>query len=151
LAVFFAAFLVLRDWAKPASWNSEGWYRAAVLEEAKAQPLIYGGISSLSPRQRNQACQSCHAKENKVLRKRKHKRLSCESCHGPVSDHAQGEKKVALAEIDRSNAQCRNCHSVQINRPQGFPQFSPKIDKHKKATRENLPCLKCHEAHDPTN
>jgi len=151
LAVFFAGFLLLRAVATPASWNSEGWYRAAVLEEMKAQPLVYGGISSLSTRKRNETCQTCHAKEVKLLGKKKHKKLSCESCHGPITVHVAGDKKIAAAEIDRTRAQCTNCHSVQINRPQGFPQFVMKIDKHKQAAKEELPCLKCHEAHDPVN
>lgn len=151
LAVFFVGFLVLRQLATPESWNYEGWYRAAALEEMKTQPMIYGGISSLGARERNDTCKSCHADEVKVLRKKKHKKLSCESCHGPIVDHVANEKKIAVALIDRSRSQCTNCHSVQINRPDGFPQFTMKIDKHKKAAKEELPCLKCHEAHDPVN
>lgn len=151
LAVFSAGFMLLRELARPASWNSEGWYRAAALEDARAQPLIYGGISSLERGERNQTCQSCHAEQNKLVGKKKHKKLSCESCHGPIADHVEGEKKIAAAEIDRSRAQCSNCHSLQINRPEDFPQFTMKIDKHKKAEKEALPCLKCHEAHDPVN
>lgn len=151
LVLFLVGFLVLRELATPASWNSEGWYRADVLEEMKALPLIYGGISSLDAGDRNETCKTCHAKEDKVIRKKKHKKLSCESCHGPISDHVRDGKKIAPAIVDKSTDQCANCHSVQINRPEGFPQFTMTIKKHKRAVREELPCLKCHEAHDPVN
>jgi hypothetical protein len=151
LGAFFVLFLIGKELATPASWNSEGWYRAAVLEEMKQQPLVYGGISDLSRSERNAACQSCHAKEDKTLRKNKHKKLSCESCHGPLSVHAEDEKKIADAVVDRSREQCANCHSEQISRPQGFPLFTMEVDKHKTMLKEDLLCLKCHEAHDPTN
>ncbi len=88
------------------------------------------------------------------MRKQLHRGLSCESCHGTLVDHVKGDKKFALAKVDKSDWQCLNCHAEQINRPKGFPQFS-KAGKIGKLVRKHTDmeadekCLKCHDAHDP--
>jgi len=149
LVVGLVGFLVVRQMATPASWNYRDWYRGDALEEIALQPLIYGGIDSLSPSQRNKSCETCHKKDFEKIKKKKHKTLSCESCHGALFDHVQGEKKIADAKIDRSRWQCENCHAEMINKPEDFPQFTFEVKKHK-TLEEGTPCLKCHEAHDPT-
>jgi hypothetical protein len=144
-AVFVSAILVIT----PDSWNYEVWFRGDSLIDNEAEPLAYGGITDIASRKRNQACKSCHAEETRQLKKRKHKTVSCEACHGALADHAQDEKKIAAAPIDTSRWQCLNCHAPLISRPETFPQFIDEIPKHKKL-EEGAPCLKCHEAHDPT-
>tara|TARA_B100000315_G_scaffold236633_1_gene252641 strand:- start:1605 stop:2096 length:492 start_codon:yes stop_codon:yes gene_type:complete len=146
LVLFAVAFLLVKSWATPDSWNFEQWYRGDALIDIAAQPLTYGG---------NESCKDCHQAAIKKLRKFDHKALSCESCHGPVVDHVKGQKKIAKAIVDKSRWQCENCHDERINRPKGFPQFSQageigkSIKKHKDLEAET-PCLKCHDAHDPT-
>ena len=146
LGIFFVGFAVIRSWATPSSWNYEVWYRGDTVTDVQRLPLIYGG---------NESCETCHKKDNKKLMKFKHKGLSCESCHGALADHARAGKKVAAAKVDKSNWQCLNCHSEQINRPENFPQFSKTgeigklVRKHKELDDQTL-CLKCHDAHDPT-
>ena len=146
LGVFFVVALVAREWATPASWNYRDWYRTDALRDAELQPLVYGG---------NESCTSCHREADQKMRKRKHRGLSCESCHGAFADHVREDKKFAAAKVDGSRWQCMNCHAEQINRPRGFPQFSVDgaigkfVQKHK-GLDEVTACSKCHEAHDPT-
>jgi hypothetical protein len=149
LAVCFVAFLVIKDLATPASWNYEGWYRGAVLEEGKAKPFVYGGIADIEVSERNEACRSCHKDHEKKVRKLKHRTLSCESCHGALADHAREGKKTADAPVDKSRGQCLNCHAELISRPKGFPQFTMEVKKHRTLEEKTL-CLKCHGGHDPT-
>ena len=149
LVVFFVAFLVIKDLATPASWNYEGWFRGAALEEGKAKPSAYGGIVDIAVSDRNEACRSCHKDDEKKLRKLKHRTLSCESCHGALADHAREGKKTADAPVDKSRGQCMNCHAALISRPKDFPQFTMEVKKHRRLEEETL-CLKCHGAHDPT-
>ena len=145
LVLFLAAFLLVKHWATPDSWNAEIWFRGDALADTQAQPLIYGG---------NESCQDCHAAADKKLSSFQHKGLSCESCHGALANHVKDKKKFAAAEVDKSRAQCENCHREQINRPKGFPQFSKdgkigkSVRKHQDLDRET-PCSKCHDAHDP--
>jgi len=152
LGILFVIFLVtaalLRWWATPASWNYDldRWYRLDAEKLAATEPLVYGG---------NESCLACHAAASKKLNKYGHKKLSCESCHGPLADHVQEGKKIAAAIVDRSRWQCENCHFGQINRPKDFPQFSKtgeygkSVQKHKEMD-DKKPCLDCHDAHDPT-
>ncbi len=158
--VLFTALVVFLGivWiATPSSWNYDlgYWFRAASLEDMKQQPLEYGGIVDISSSDRNAACKSCHKKTTRQLKKLKHKGLSCESCHGALADHARAGKKVAAAKVDKANWQCLNCHSEQINRPENFPQFSKtgeigKLVRKHQTLGDQTPCLKCHDAHEPT-
>jgi len=148
LVAFFAVAALVRWWATPTSWNYDldNWYRLDSLTLNAQQPLAYGG---------NESCRECHEPANKKLEKFRHKGLSCESCHGPLADHVRGGKKVAAAAVDKSRWQCQNCHDERINRPEGFPQFSrtgeigKRVRKHAELD-DKTPCLKCHDAHDPT-
>lgn len=146
--VFFVVAALVRWWATPASWNYEfdRWYRLDAEKQEASSPLVYGG---------NESCKECHAAADKKLNKFHHKKLSCESCHGPLADHVREGKKIAAAIVDRSRWQCENCHLEQINRPKGFPQFSKTgqygkfVRKHSELDDKTL-CLQCHDAHDPT-
>lgn len=146
LVVFFVGALFLKEWATPADWNYEGWYREGAISDVASQPLAFGG---------NESCESCHQKASKKIRKLAHRGLSCESCHGALADHVKADKKFALAKVDKSNWQCLNCHAEQINRPKGFPQYSEAgeigklVRKHKDIKEAGKKCLKCHDAHDP--
>jgi len=149
--------LVLGYFLSPTSWHYEiaYWHRADSLPQMQQQPVIYGGIESVGAKTRNAACVSCHENVVASLMKRKHKQLSCESCHGALDDHAQGGEKIADAAIDRSTWQCLNCHADLVNKPKRFPKFrtTPKFIKHNEfisgAFPEGTTCLKCHDSHDP--
>jgi hypothetical protein len=169
LVVFVAGFLVIRSHAVPESWNYKVWYRGANQEDLKKLPLYFGG---------NESCQSCHEDvslveaaaardeqgsvdefadetENEsddkpeIVMVFEHQTLNCESCHGPLADHARDDKKIGDAVVmDKSNWQCLNCHRSLISRPAKFPQFNENIEKHKDLEERTL-CMKCHDPHDP--
>ncbi|MEE8392782.1 MAG: multiheme c-type cytochrome [Rhodospirillales bacterium] len=153
MAAFFVVFLVVKSWATPASWidDVDNWYRLDSLEEMKLKPLVFGG---------NESCKECHGKTYGQFTGNtgnEHKGLSCESCHGPVTRHAKGGKKIADAiRESKSTWQCQNCHLEMINKPKDFPQFKrqAKIKEHAEFLAGLFPegtvCLKCHAAHDPT-
>ncbi len=154
-ALTFAGLVVVLI---PGSWNFDmaNWYRLDSLEDMKSQPMVYGGIDTLSGTNRNEACVSCHKDTVKKFKKLKHKRLSCESCHEAVLDHVKEGKKVNAAFVDKSTWQCLNCHDDLINKPIGFPTFrtTEKYAKHREFKAGKFPpettCLKCHSSHDPT-
>ena len=139
--VIIIAALVIRQFATPSSWNYEVWYRGDALTEEAKKPMLHGG---------NDSCRTCHEDVVKEVKKRKHKKLSCEGCHGPLGTHVRGEEKIAAAEVsNQSRWQCLNCHEELISKPPGFPQFTDEVEKHT-TIKEGEVCLKCHEAHDPT-
>ena len=148
----FIVFLGVMVVAAPASWNYEitNWYRADALAELQRQPMVYGGITEVSSSKRNTACQSCHKDDVKDFVKLRHKQLSCESCHGALGDHARDGRKIAVAAIDRERGQCLNCHAPLANKPRGFPQFTTDENRKHETLEAGAPCLKCHDAHDPT-
>jgi Zn-finger protein len=145
LVLAFAAILVARTLARPPSWNDVVWYRGDSLDEMKKYPLIYGG---------NESCWPCHGTEAAVQLGPGHLKLSCESCHGPLDDHIQVDKKVGDAiVIDESAWQCMNCHSEQISRPANFPQYryahGEREFRRRKSERGGKFCLDCHDPHAP--
>lgn len=150
-------FLVLVFALSPESWNYDMsyWHRADSLQDMQQQPLIYGGIEDIAASKRNAACVTCHKDTTKAVKKLQHQKLSCESCHGALFDHARDGKKIADAAIDRSTGQCLNCHENLVNKPANFPVFetAEKYIKHREFTAGDFPtgttCLKCHDAHDP--
>lgn len=134
-------FLVIKALATPASWNYESWYRGEALTDMASQPLAHGG---------NESCLECHQDTVKKVKKFRHKRLSCESCHGALADHVQGGEKIAAANVvTESRWQCLNCHGELASKPKSYPQFTMAVDKHAELEEETV-CLKCHDAHDPT-
>lgn len=148
LVVFFIVAGSIGWWAIPDSWNFEidNWYRGAAVNDTAAQPLVYGG---------NESCVECHEKASEMVAAKRHSGLSCESCHGALGDHVRADKRFAAAKVDKGRWQCENCHAEQINRPADFPQFSKTGDIGKEVKKhmrldDATPCLKCHDAHDPT-
>ncbi len=152
LAAALVLFLVVRQIVAPASWNYDlsHWYRLDSLEDMKKKPMSFGGIESVNKRKRNASCTSCHKKVVKAVRKKKHRQLSCEVCHGPRVDHVKDGKKFAQAKVDKTTWTCLNCHRPLINRPQGFPQYTTETNQKHRTRKKGTPCLTCHEAHDPT-
>lgn len=139
LAVGFVLFLWIKQAATPESWNYEIWFREDSLTDLANLPLAHGG---------NDSCEECHEYEYEDTMDFAHRTLSCESCHGVLADHVKGDKKVANAVVDRSKSQCLNCHEPLISRPPDFPQFTEEVRRHREL-KEDVPCIKCHGAHDP--
>lgn len=141
LGAAFILFLVIKSLATPASWNYESWYRGDALSDMASEPLAHGG---------NESCVYCHQDAVKRVKKLRHKRLSCEGCHGALADHVRDGEKIADAiVITESRWQCLNCHSQLISKPKGFPQFTMEVNKHAELEEKTV-CLNCHDAHDPT-
>ncbi|HJN53334.1 MAG: cytochrome c3 family protein [Pseudomonadales bacterium] len=158
IAAATIAFLLFVWLTAPPEWNYDltFWHDRDALKRLAAQPMVYGGIESLSSSKRNISCKSCHEDVTKTVRRRKHKQVSCEACHGPLLDHVQDDAKVAAARIDESTWDCLNCHEPFINRPIEFPQFelTDNFNKHQEYEggefEPGTTCNKCHRAHDPT-
>ena len=108
--------------------------------EVENLPLVYGG---------NDSCRTCHAELVSDTNKWKHKNLSCEGCHDPLTNHVNGEEKIADAMVaNDSRWQCLNCHAESTSKPQEFPQFTSKPRRHR--SKRDKDCLECHDPHDPT-
>lgn len=175
LVIGLVAFMVIRSYAIPASWNYDVWYRSASLEDIAQLPLRHGG---------NESCKECHedvslteavsvqssignefgdefddefgapnspggSENSDVETEFEHKTLSCESCHGALADHADADDKIddALV-VDRANWQCMICHRELLSRPAKVAQFTEDIEDHEDMREQTL-CMKCHNPHDP--
>jgi hypothetical protein len=95
-------------------------------------------------------CQSCHAPEYVPWTSSSHATVACDSCHGPLAQHAATATDVAAAaaaaaEIEPPTADlCVLCHAQVPGRPLGFPAVD--LTKH----YAGAPCLGCHEPHATT-
>ncbi len=156
--VAILGFLALAYIMSPKSWHYEiaYWHRADALQEMQQIPMVYGGIESVATADRNASCLACHQETVVKFAAAKHKKLSCEDCHGALGDHATKKEKIADAPIHRTRWECLNCHEGLVNKPKRFPTFktTEKYIKHRELMNGEFPegttCLKCHDSHDPT-
>ncbi len=151
LVLVAVGFLVVQGFAIPTSWDSQNWYRKDALTELQELPLRFGG---------NESCASgnCHDGAKPVrhqiridtLSNGTHQGLACEGCHGPLSDHVQGGRKVNIARLDFTNDLCLRCHQELVSRPQDFAHFSETFLYHQLLdVKITKPCRACHDPHEP--
>jgi hypothetical protein len=128
----------------PESWGKYGHYRANYIEEEASRPISYG---------QNESCSKCHEEVNELKDEGKHKRLSCEICHSPLSEHVKDGKKFAKMEVvkgDKLDALCLRCHQKgTIGRPAHFPTIDKKEHLKEKRVRDDHHCNQCHTVHHP--
>ena len=140
LLVMAIAFLTVKALLIPESWNHVAWYRSDALEDMKKLTVVHGD---------NDSCQSCHEEVFETQMDFEHATLNCESCHGPLTEHALGEEKIGDALVmNETDWQCMNCHRDLISRPKDFPLFLMDVKKHRNIEAGEL-CLECHDAHEP--
>lgn len=103
--------------------------------------------ASLTPQYaQSPACQRCHAQEYEPWQEAEHQVVACESCHGPLAEHAATAPEGATAaipnEVDPPHADlCVLCHEQAPGRPAGFPVVD--LEAH----YGGAPCMGCHEPH----
>lgn len=133
LAIIIGSTLIARFLLIPRSLVSEELHRSSTIQRELAKPVSFAGTAM---------CQGCHEDVASRVRKGFHKNLSCESCHGPASKHAEDPGAVKpFAPRDRKF--CPVCHGYDPSRPTGFPQINPTAHNPVK------PCFTCHNPHDP--
>ncbi len=76
--------------------------------------------------------------------------VHCEECHGPGSLHASEPHGVAL-DIDRSSAQCGECHlrggSEEVNASGGFIKHHEQYEEIFQSKHITVDCVVCHDPH----
>jgi hypothetical protein len=88
-------------------------------------------------------CANCHATEAGRLVSAGHAQIGCQSCHGPLNDHAIASSNavsttVAVA-VPKDDV-CTRCHVQVAGRPAGQRQIVP--------TQHYISaCLECHDPH----
>ncbi len=132
-AVGTAAFFVLRAVMVPAGFGQFGHYRAGALADNAARPIKYAGRA---------ACIVCHSDIEEMRAGGKHAGIGCESCHGPLADHAADPGSVVPARPHKRDT-CLRCHTSRPEKPAGFPQIVPADHAPEGA------CTECHKAHNP--
>ncbi len=127
----------------PDSWGEYGYYRGDYVDEEASRAMVYGT---------NDSCRNCHEEVYDMKRAGVHKRLSCEICHAPVSEHVLNDKKFADMPVKKGEPQrelCLTCHQSAQGRPETFAmiQFPKHLEDQKvKTTHE---CNRCHTVHAP--
>jgi len=126
------SYLVARAFFTPSSFNRYGWHRGDALEENAAHERRYAG---------RKACEECHSEEFPKLAKSEHKTISCETCHGPGTAHAEDPEVKMHKPAD---SDCMRCHGADVSRPAFLKQIS--LKDHFSGQR----CIECHVPHQPT-
>jgi hypothetical protein len=124
------SYSVMRFFLRPDSFGEHGHYRGAALGEMAARETVFAGAK---------ACTECHEEVFALRDKHEHRRISCESCHGPAKEHAKDPDKTTT-KFDQ--AMCLRCHHEEPARPKSQKQILP-------ADHYEGKCLECHLPHQP--
>ncbi len=129
----FALFLFARYFLIPADFGVYGFYRAGALDDVKAQAPVYAGET---------LCLDCHSDIGELRQEGLHANVRCESCHGPLAQHASGDFD---AKPDALNPRrlCLQCHATQIGLPVSHPNVVA-VDH-----AGDMVCTDCHLPHRP--
>lgn len=105
--------------------------------------------AALTPQYADSAlCQRCHEREYVPWLAAKHAPVACETCHGPLAEHAAIAPETAPAGMisieEPSSAVCVLCHEQAPGKPAGFPVVD--LAGH----HEGASCLVCHDSHAAT-
>jgi DnaJ-class molecular chaperone len=124
--------MVARAFLTPPSFRQYGWYRGDALEEIASRKPSFAG---------RKACDECHSDQFLKLAKGEHKKISCETCHGPGQSHAD-DPDIKLHKP--SDSDCMRCHESNPSRPTFLKQIT--LSDHFSGQR----CAECHMPHHPT-
>ena len=133
LLACLGVFLAIRAAVVPKGFGKYGPYRPAALDMIRSKPVSYAGHG---------ACAMCHDDEVQKKAAGPHAHVNCESCHGPLANHAADPSAVKPVLPDVANL-CRRCHEKDAAKPAGFPQV---------VTAEHangMSCKDCHQPHNP--
>jgi len=125
-------FVIVRALLVPADFGVYGFYRAGALDDARAQPVVFGGQSS---------CVTCHAPVVKERTGTRHAGVHCEACHGPLAQHVS-DRAVKPAALDPVKL-CLQCHRKLAGKPAFMPQIVPADHS------GDAECTACHKPHSP--
>ena len=124
-------FFAVRAVAVPKDFGKYGHYRPGALDANASKPIKYAGHA---------ACTDCHTDIVEKRHTSRHERINCETCHGPLAQHAKGE---AEARKPDPKVICIRCHAASPDKPKWFPQ----VNQAEHAGGES--CTTCHDAHTP--
>ena len=129
----------------------------SVVAMAVIVPWIYGEFgfhpeenarswAALTPQYADPAiCQSCHEPQYAAWQDERHASVNCESCHGPLAEHAATAPVEAPAgSLDIAapdEGLCATCHEQSPAKPAAFAQVD--LAEHYAGGR----CLTCHDSH----
>jgi hypothetical protein len=91
----------------------------------------------------SKTCAECHEPEADRLVSRTHAGIGCQSCHGPLLEHAidsRGADARTIRIAVPTDIVCTRCHVQAVGRPEGLRGIIP--SEHYVST-----CLACHDPH----
>jgi hypothetical protein len=130
--VGFVLLVIARGLLVPHSFGRYGHFRGDAMREIAARPVSFAG---------HQTCETCHSEVLDVKAKGKHARVGCESCHGPLANHAD-DLSITPQKLDVA-VLCVRCHEASTAKPKWFPQVASEDHS------SGVPCDTCHQPHTP--
>jgi predicted CXXCH cytochrome family protein len=128
-------FIVPDDFGVHGASFTYNYYRLSNEQEWKDFPVKYQGYDT---------CTECHRKNVRTLRRSPHRKIECESCHGPAVGHPD---VVEFLPRNTDRALCLRCHA-SLEYPNSARSDIPPISTRLHYRRQD--CVECHYPHDPT-
>lgn len=111
--------------------------------------------AAAGPRQlANESCRSCHPVILTLHAQGEHRTLSCEDCHGSLSDHVKDDVVIGESQVIRGEGiqpLCMTCHDRDNRSRTREPARTVLFPGHLRdlRVREVNRCEDCHHVHDP--
>lgn len=136
--IFLARILVVPDdFGVHGDSFTYNYYRQSNVQEWQDFPVKYQGRES---------CVECHKDNVRTQRRGPHKRVQCESCHGPSGPSGNHPDAEEYLPLNKERALCMRCHAA-LEYPDAARSDLPSVhDRRHKRRRE---CVDCHNPHDP--
>lgn len=125
-------FAVARAQMMPQDFGKYGHYRPGAIDDVRARQPVHAGQA---------ACADCHSDVVTARAGSRHRGIGCESCHGPLGQHAAGE--VAKPPRPEGRELCVRCHAAGTGKPARYPRVPVKDHA------GDAPCVSCHTPHNP--
>ena len=135
LIVALLVALAVKSYLTDPSFYKFGHYRADSVPELAAGTAVFQGSAY---------CQTCHEQRNDDWLTGSHRAVQCEVCHGTSVECPVTEGTRIPADTIRL---CSTCHEKMPARPAAQPQIV--LAEHPFDDGETMPCIECHNPHDP--
>jgi hypothetical protein len=136
LLVGFTAATVVGTSVAVGLYDVYGYHPEKNAASWASLPPVYANTSS---------CAACHSAQYAPWALAKHSTVSCETCHGPLAEHAADPEAVKpdslIAASSASSNLCARCHAEILGRPAAFAQQD--LSTHYRPWA----CDRCHDPH----
>ena len=147
LVIVVASVIIGRMVFTPGGFGRYGHYRTGAIDDEIERPMVHMTDAS---------CRACHEWDADYHSKGRHRTVSCEFCHGALTQHVKDGKVIGRLKVHRGgelNRLCLRCHDQAVRARPHNPEVIKLVmypdHLKKQAVEPDHLCNQCHLVHAP--